>query len=440
MIESTKPIYGDLTPEQQALKVGLVGERLTHSHSPVIHKILGNPNYRLFELEKEELSDFIIGGDYHALNVTIPYKKSVIPLCDQISDTARLCDSVNTICRRNGKLFGYNTDFVGLVTMLKFYRIDPRGKSCVVLGSGGAGGTAVKVLEYLGAKSVVTVSRTGMYNYENIGSLTDTELLVNSTPIGMFGRDNSMPVDPLIFPRLEAVVDLIANPYRTELINRSQSLGIKAVGGDAMLVAQAIAGYALFYDLPVRISDFGLVYANYRTFGGNIIIIGMPGSGKSTVGTLVAKSLGMKAIDCDDVIQEREGVAIPEIFSTKGEKYFRSLEREVIDDLCKDTGCVIITGGGAVETPENISRLRRSGMVFQLTRDLSDLATADRPVTQRDGVEELYRRRKPLYDSCSDFEVINNTPRHCRGVIVDRYYTECINTRLQSDFQASICY
>ncbi len=426
-------IYTDTPGNLDNLTVGLIGDKLTHSHSPTIHKILGNPHYKLYELTNEQLPDFIKSQDYHALNVTIPYKKDVIPFCDSVSPTAKLCESVNTICRRDGKLYGYNTDFVGLITLFKFYDIDVLGKNCVVLGSGGAGSTAVRVLEHLGAKKVITVSRSGNYNYQNVTSLTDTEILVNATPVGLFGRNNNIPVEPEIFPKLESVVDLIANPYRTELMNRAQRLGIKAVGGDAMLVAQAVAGFALFFDLPARFSEFGRAYADYRRYGSNIILIGMPGSGKTTVGRLVAQQLGMKLIDADTVLEQREGVPIPTIFEKKGERYFRELETAIINELCEENGCVISTGGGVIENPDNISRLRRSGMVFQVTRELSELSLAGRPVSQRDGIEALFKRRKPLYDACCDFEVNNKTPQQRCDVIIEKFYTDCINNKVDLD-------
>ncbi len=426
-------IYQNISPDLLNKTVGLIGDKLSHSHSPAIHKILGNPNYQLFELTADMLSDFIRNTDYHAINVTIPYKKDVMQYLDYISPTARLCDSVNTVLRRDGRLLGYNTDFIGLITLFKFYKIEVEGKNCVVLGSGGAGGTAVRVLEHLGAKKVTVVSRGGEHNYNNIAELSDTEILVNSTPVGLFGRDGSMPVDPVIFPNLSAVVDLIANPYRTELVNRAQSLGIKAVGGDAMLFAQAIAGFALFFDLTSDFSSFGRGYADYRTFGSNIIIVGMPGSGKTTIGRKVANTLGMKFVDMDVVIVQKEGRSIPQIFAESGEGYFRKVERAVTDEVCTDIGCVISTGGGVVENPDNIARLRRSGMVFQLTRELSELDVSGRPVSRRDGVEELYRRRKPLYDACADHNVKNITPRLCHDVIIDKFYTDCINCSIDLD-------
>ncbi len=424
-------IYQNIPLELLNRTIGLIGDKLSHSHSPAIHRILGNPNYQLFELTPEQLPDFIQNGGYHAINVTIPYKKDVMQYLDYISPTARLCDSVNTVLRRDGRLLGYNTDFIGLITLFKFYKIAVEGKNCVVLGSGGAGGTAVRVLEHLGAKKVAVVSRLGEYNYDNIDRLSDTEILVNSTPVGLFGRDNSMPIDPIIFPKLYAVVDLIANPYRTELVNRAQSLGIKGVGGDAMLFAQAIAGFALFFDIENDFSSFGRGYADYRTFGGNIILVGMPGSGKTTLGRMVAKTLGMKFVDMDDEIVKKEGRSIPDIFAKEGEGYFREVERSVVGEVCAGIGSVISTGGGVVENPDNIARLRRSGMVFALSRELSNLDVAGRPISQRDGVEELYRRRKPLYDACADHNVKNITPRQCHDVIIDRFYTDCINNSME---------
>ncbi len=401
------------------ISVGLIGDKLTHSHSPIIHNILGNPYYGLHELKSEELDDFFAKAEFDAINVTIPYKKDVIKYCESISSIARLCNSVNTVLNRNGKLYGYNTDFIGFIAMLKYYEVAISGKSCVVLGSGGAGGTAVEALKLLGAKRVITVSRSGEYNYENIAELTDTEILVNSTPVGLYGRNNDMPVDPKIFPKLDAVVDLIANPYRTELMNRAQRLGIKTAGGDAMLFAQAVAGDALFFDKKIDYSDFELGYTKYRKEGNNIIIIGMPGSGKSTVGNLISQKYGMRFLDTDTAIEEKTSMSIPDIFSRYGEAHFRSIETEVLNDACNNNGYVIVTGGGVVESKDNRERMRRTGMVFCLTRPLEKLISNGRPVSLRDGVEAIYSRRKPLYDECSDHNIKNISPQQCCDEIID---------------------
>ncbi len=412
-------------------KVGLIGDKLSHSHSPIIHKILGNPNYKLIELQPQELDEFFARSDFHAINVTIPYKKDVIKYCESISATAQLCNSVNTILNRNGKLYGYNTDFIGFITMLKFYDIKVSGKFCAVLGSGGAGGTAVEVLKVLGASKVVTVSRSGEYSYDNLEKLRDVEIIVNSTPVGLFGRNNDMPIDPKLFPKLEAVADLIANPYRTELMNKAQQLFIKSAGGDAMLFAQAVAGFSLFFDMPIDFANFGQQYAKYRKVGNNLVIIGMPGSGKSTIGKYVAQRLNMRLCDVDAMIEEKANMPIPTIFEKFGESHFRKLECEALNEACERHGYVIVTGGGVVENAENCSRLRRSGMVFCISRPLELLSSAGRPVSQRDGIEAIYNRRKPLYKECADFTIINNkTPQQCCGDIVREFYGRCKDTKL----------
>ncbi len=414
--------------DYERLTVGLVGERLSHSHSPLIHGLLGNPYYRLFELPQNRLDDFFCGRNFHALNVTIPYKKDVISYCDSLSTIAKRCNSVNTILNRDGKLHGYNTDFIGFITMLNFYDIDVKGRSCAVLGSGGAGGTAVEALKVIGAKSVVTVSRSGEYNYNNLERIADIEILVNSTPVGLMGRNDDMPVDPTSFKRLEAVVDLIANPYRTELVSRAANLGLKAAGGDCMLFAQAVAAAALFFDRPISLADFGSRYAEYRRHAGNIVLIGMPGSGKNTVGALIAQKLSMKMVDTDELIAQRAGISIPEIFEKHGEEYFRNLETEIVDEVCEERGAVIITGGGVIERSKNRARLRRAGMVFEVIRPLNELSLRGRPVSQRDGVAAIYERRKPLYDDCSDYSIDNKAPQQRCDAIVQKFYDECMNT------------
>ncbi len=413
------------------LTVGLIGDKLSHSHSPIIHEILGNAHYNIYELNAEELDDFFYRRDFHAINVTIPYKKEVIKYCEAISPTAKLCNSVNTILNRNGKLYGYNTDFIGLIAMFKFYEIDVNNRKCVVLGSGGAGSTAVNVMEKLGAKKVVTVSRSGEYNYSNLDKISDFDVLINSTPVGLYGRNNDMPIDLNVFSGLEVAVDLIANPYRTELISLAQRLGIKGAGGDAMLFAQAVAGSALFFDQAIDFYDFGRLYGKYRRTSNNVVLIGMPSSGKSTLGKILAEKLRMKLIDIDSVIEQKAGMRIPKIFDKYGEKVFRDMESESIVEACKEKGCIIVTGGGAIEREENRLKLRRSGMVFWINRPLELLNSKGRPVSIRDGVEAIFNRRKVFYDECSDFEVKNETtPQRCCNEIISKFYGSCVKAEL----------
>ncbi len=415
----------------EKLTVGLIGEKLGHSHSPIIHEILGNPYYKLFELSTDELNGFFNRRDFHAINVTIPYKKDVIKYCEDISPTAKLCNSVNTILNRDGKLYGYNTDFIGFIAMLKFYNIDVYNKNCAVLGSGGAGGTAVKALQQLGAKKVITVSRNGEYNYNNLENISDFEVLVNSTPVGLYGRNNDTPLDINIFKRLEAVADLIANPYRTELVSQAQQKGAKGAGGDVMLFAQALAGAALFFDREIEYSDFGRLYGKYRRVGNNIVLIGMPGCGKSTIGKLLAKKLRMKLVDVDTMIERKAKMKIPTIFEKFGESTFRNMEAEAINEACEEKGAIIVTGGGAIEREENRARLRRSGMVFWIERAIELLHSAGRPVSIRDGVEAIYNRRKIVYEETCDYKIKNNaTPQRCCIAIVSNFYGSCIKTEL----------
>ncbi len=415
--------YSDLT-------VGLIGEKLSHSHSPLIHKLLGNPHYQLFELQPNELDNFFSSRNFHSLNITIPYKKDVIKHCNTLSTIAKRCNSINTILNRDGNLHGYNTDFIGFIAMLNFYGIDVKGRSCAVLGSGGAGGTAVEALKAVGAKSVVTVSRSGEYNYNNIERIEDIDIVINSTPVGLMGRTDDMPVDLASFKRLEAVVDLIANPYRTEIVSRAANLGLKAAGGDCMLFAQAVAAFALFFDTPISFSEFGKRYAEYRRLAGNIVLIGMPGSGKNTVGRLIAQKLSMKMIDTDEIISQKVGLTIPKIFEKYGEKYFRDIESEVVAEACEERGAIIITGGGVIERSQNRARLRRAGMVFEVIRPLSELSSRGRPVSLRDGVEAIYERRKPLYSDCRDYAIDNKTPQQRCDAIVQKFYDDCVNTTI----------
>ncbi len=389
------------------MNCGLLGRKLGHSYSPQIHEKLGDYSYFLFEKEPQELEAFLRSGDFSGLNVTIPYKKDVIPYLDELSPRAQKLGAVNTIVRRDGKLIGHNTDFFGFKTMLKSTGLPVSGKKVLVLGSGGASNTAVAVLEEQGA-NVVIISRSGENNYGNLSRHRDAAVIVNTTPVGMYPNTGVSAVDLSCFPALEGVLDVIYNPAKTQLLLDAEKRGLVTSNGLLMLVAQAKESAEWFMDSPVPDSVIPQIHALLRRQMENIILIGMPGCGKSTIGQLLAEHTGLWLIDADAVITERAGKPIPRIFAEDGEEGFRHLETEVLKDLGKQSGFIIATGGGCVTRVENRDLLRQNGTLFCLNRDLDKLPTDGRPLSQATKLEDMYRVRKPMYDLFADYHVNNN--------------------------------
>ncbi len=385
---------------------GLLGEKLGHSYSPQIHSMLGGYEYRLFERDSSELDAFFADTGWQGVNVTIPYKRSAMSYCDFISERAQRIGCVNTIVRRDGKLYGYNTDYDGFLALVRLSGLEVSGKKALILGSGGASLTAQCVLRELGAEPVV-ISRSGENNYENIYEHKDALLLVNASPVGMYPNNGECRVELARLPSLRCVLDLVYNPMRTRLMLDAQRLGIKALGGLHMLVAQAAAASGLFTGAEPEHSETEIYSAIEREMQ-NIILIGMPGSGKSTVGAALAARLGRKFIDIDDEIVRAEGVSIPEIFARGGEDEFRVVEHRVLERFTRLSGAVIASGGGAVTREDNIDLLRQNSFVVWLRRDLDKLPTDGRPLSQRGSLEAMYARRRPLYEAASDFPADNN--------------------------------
>ncbi len=383
---------------------GLLGEHLGHSYSPQIHALLGEYEYRLFERAPEDLEHFLTKEDFRGINVTIPYKKAVIPYLSEISDTARKIGAVNTVVRTPNGLRGDNTDYYGFSYMLRQSGIDPAGKKCLVLGSGGASVTAVAVLTDLGGTPVV-ISRSGENNYGNLHRHADAALIVNTTPVGMYPNNGQSPVDLTRFPRLCGVADLIYNPRRTALILQAEALGIPAVSGLSMLVAQAKRASELFFDCAIPDARIESVLSAIRQKMENVILIGMPGCGKSTAGRALAEKLGLDFTDTDDVIREITGRTPAEIIQSDGEEAFRKTEHEAVCAVGKKSGTVIATGGGVVTRPENRDPLRQNGTVIYLSRPLEKLATVGRPLTAANGVQSLFEVRRPLYEAWAEHTV-----------------------------------
>ncbi len=391
------------------MKCGLLGRKLGHSYSPQIHSLLGTYSYTLYEKEPQELEEFLKHGDFTGLNVTIPYKKDVIAYCAELTPTAQKLGAVNTLVRKqDGSLLGHNTDYFGFSAMVARSGLSVAGKKVLVLGSGGASVTAVAVLRELGAECVV-ISRTGVNNYGNLSRHSDAAILVNTTPVGMFPNGGTSPVALSQFPKLEGVLDLIYNPARTQLLQEAEQRGLVAENGLWMLVAQAWESAQWFTGHSLDDAKIAQIHRCLRRQTENTILIGMPGCGKSTIGKLLSEKTGKPYFDADDVIVQRAGMTIPEIFDRIGEAGFRELETQALRELGALCGCIIATGGGCVTRMENYPALHQNGRIIWIKRDLQDLPTDGRPLSQAGSLRAMYAARKPLYEQFADCIVDNDT-------------------------------
>ncbi len=395
------------------MKYGLIAEHLGHSYSKEIHARLADYEYELREIPKDKLDEFMLARDFLAINVTIPYKEEVIPYLDYMDDAAKKMNSVNTIVNRDGKLYGYNTDFFGLSALIRHIGLDISGKKVLIAGTGGTAKTAAAVSEAMGASSIYKISRSGHENaitYSDAYTLhTDADVIINTTPLGMFDNCEDTPLDITKFKNLYGVIDAVYNPLRTNLVLDATERGIKALGGLYMLVAQAVLAVEIFLDKKFDDSVIEKVYFDLLREKENIVLIGMPGCGKTTVGKILADELGRKFYDIDECIVKETGLSIPEIFEKVGEDGFRDIESSVLaKTVSKTSGAVIATGGGAILRKENVRRLRRGGRLYFLNRPLSELIpTPDRPLAlSREAIEERCRERYPLYLSLADKEIL----------------------------------
>lgn len=389
------------------IEFGLLGEKLGHSFSPQIHRALAGYDYRLLPTPPSELEEVFRRRDFRGLNVTIPYKRAVIPLCDEIDPRAAAIGAVNTVVNREGRLTGYNTDIDGLIYLARRTGVDMAGKKAVVLGSGGTSRTACAAARELGADQVVVISRRGEDNYENLSRHADAQVLINTTPVGMYPRAGVSPVSLEAFPRLTGVLDVVFNPLRTALIMEAEARGVPCACGLPMLVAQARRAAELFTGeaIPDRRTEevLSALTAQVR----NVVLIGMPGCGKSAVGRELARLLGKEFVDLDRLAADRAGMTIPEIFAQRGEEAFRDLESGIVRESGSRTGCVLSTGGGVVTRRENYAPLRQNGVIVHLTRDLALLPRKGRPVSQRTDLGALWERRALLYAAFADLTVEN---------------------------------
>lgn len=391
---------------------GLVGEKLGHSYSKIIHEMLGNDLYNLYSLNKEEFNAFFKNKDFNFVNVTIPYKQDVIPFLDEVNESAVKIGAVNLVINKNGKLTGYNTDYDGFKYLLESSEVKVDGKKCLILGSGATSKTVYTVLKDMNASSIIKASRKKTENtitYQEIYDY-DFEIIINTTPVGMYPDINQTLVDLNKFKNLEFVGDCVYNPIRTRLIIDALKLGIKCETGLKMLIMQAVKAHELFYGGKVSSDKFLEIYNYIISLKRNIVLIGMPGCGKSTVGKALSEKLGKEFIDIDEYIEKESQMKISEIFNKYGESYFRMLEHQACLNVSLKDNLVVSTGGGVVKNEENINILKSNGIIYYIKRDLEKTILDDnRPLSKSlNDLVKLYNERKDLYESSYDFEVDNN--------------------------------
>lgn len=389
------------------MKYCLIGEKLGHSYSKIIHEKLGL-SYSLKELNKIELDSFLKSPDFDGFNVTIPYKKDVIPYMEELSPTASLAGAVNTVVNKNGKLYGYNTDVDGMNYMLNKVGVSVKDKVVMILGSGGTSNTAVTLCKRENAKVYRVVSRSGKINYDNCYNYQDTQIIINTTPVGMYPNVEDKPIDLSKFSSLIGVFDCVYNPKNTELLTQAKSLNIPCNGGLDMLVKQAVLAYNIWKESKQSDAITQKIVKEIDFQTKNIVLSGMPSAGKTTIGKALASKLGKDFYDSDTLIKETFLKTPAEIIESEGEESFRQKESLVIKELALKRGVVIALGGGAVLKDKNIKNLKRNGVIFYIKRELDLLVTDNRPLSQKQGVKALYENRKSLYENTCDYIVENN--------------------------------
>lgn len=411
------------------MKYGLIGEHLGHSFSKEVHAQIAEYDYEIREIEKDKLAEFMREHDFNAINVTIPYKQDVIPYLNYISEEAKAINAVNTIVNRDGKLYGYNTDFYGMCALISYAGVSLSGKKVLILGTGGTSKTAKAVAKHLGANQIITVSRRstdGCVTYEEMyESHTDANVIINTTPVGMYPNNDGCPVDITKFDSLSGVIDAIYNPLRTKLVRNAKKRGIPAEGGLYMLVAQAVRASEIFLDTTYPEEILNKVYKKILCEKESIVLIGMPASGKSTVGRILSKQLSRELVDTDHLIVRRVQRVIPEIFKNEGEAKFREYERREIAEIAILNGLIIATGGGSILKEENVDNLKQNGRLFFIDRPPEKLVpTSDRPLSSdRDAILKRYNERYDIYCHAAD-EIIDadNTAQEVAEKIIGGFY------------------
>ena len=392
-------------------KYGLIGEKLGHSFSPMIHAQLGNSQYALIPLAPEEVGAFICDTPFLGINVTIPYKQTVMEYCDCLSDEVKEIGCVNTIVKKSdGTICGYNTDAYGMEQLIRKAGILVRGKRVLILGGGGTSLTARYVAKKMGAKEVNVVSRKGPIYYEQLSEYADTQVIIDTTSVGMNPNNDGAVIDLDMFLTCEGVVDVVYNPLSSDLILSAKKRGIPCIGGLYMLVAQAWRAAELFAGREIAETKVEQAYQMVLQHIKNVVLIGMPGSGKSVIGRQLARKLNKTFVDTDNLIEQEAGKTIPEIFKESGESVFRKLEEDIVAQVAKCSGQVIATGGGAILKEESVRRLQQNAVVYFVMRDIEELATNGRPLsTNQEALFKLYEERLPIYTSVADKKIDNNT-------------------------------
>ncbi len=415
------------------MEYGCIGEHLGHSFSKEIHNALADYQYELKELTPQEVEPFLKSKSFKAINVTIPYKLTVMPFLDFISEEAKSINAVNTIVNKNGKLYGYNTDFYGLKSLIERSGTSLNGKKVAVLGSGGTSNTAFVVAQSLGAAGVLKVSRSPRENYITYSELydfySDIEVVINTTPCGMFPNIGEAAIDLNKLPCVQAVFDAVYNPLSSQLILDAKKKGITAVGGLYMLVSQAAYAVEKFIDAPVDETKIEQVFQQLYKSKMNIVLIGMPSCGKTTIGKQLSAKLSKDFVDTDELIVEADGRPISQIFFEDGEAFFRKIESSVCCDISKQNKKIIATGGGIVLNEANINALKANGRVYFIDRPLNELcATSDRPLSSNtEALQKRYNERYALYTGLAD-------------VVVDGSGTvEDVLKRIEVDFYGYSC-
>lgn len=390
------------------MRYGLIGGRLGHSHSPAIHKLLGGYEYALYELAPDQLEAFLRQGDIGGLNVTIPYKRAALPYCDTLDPIAERTGSVNTLVFRGGRIAGYNTDYDGFLYLAKSAGVEFCGKKVVVLGSGGTSSTVCAAVRDAGAKETVVISRGGADNYDTLHRHADADVLVNTTPVGMYPDIEASPVSLAAFPKLSGVLDVVYNPLRTKLILEAAERGIPCAGGLAMLVAQAHAAAQRFLNTEIPVSRVKEILCALELQLTNIVLVGMPGCGKTRVGRALSELTGRPFVDTDELVEREWGARIADMIECDGEAAFREREHTAVLSAAKQGGRIIATGGGAPLFARNRTALKQNGRMFYLRRDLSQLAVAGRPLSKN--IPMLFEQRDPVYRAFAQVEIENDGP------------------------------
>ena len=395
------------------MKYGLIGEKLGHSFSKEIHEMLGYYTYELHEIAKSDIDSFMKNHDFFGINVTIPYKETVIPYLDNISPQALSIGAVNTIINKNGVLTGYNTDYYGMKALFERIKVNPKNKKAIILGTGGTSKTATAVLKDLEINEIIKVSinnEPGTITYEEIDNHLDANIIVNTTPVGMYPKNEGLIIDINKFNHLDGVIDVVYNPLRTNLILHAKEKNIPCEGGLYMLVAQAVYACGIFLDKEIDLEIINDIYEKIVKDKENIVLIGMPSCGKTTIGNLLSKHVCKTLIDTDDLIVEKIGMSIAEFLKDHTEKEFRDIESECVKLAAKSSSCIIATGGGAILRDENVQALKQNGTLYFINRDLQNLTpTSSRPFSSDiESLKKRYEERLPIYKSVCDVEVLNN--------------------------------